>query len=173
MRAEWRTILLAVVAGSGCDSGGPGDTAGFDFAATVDGTQWVADTGIAQASASPTDTIITITAARRVSPTEEQEITLSLQSMGSGQFPLGDIASPAVGAFAIFQVSGDSVTGVASYLTRSTTSGTLTISSLRRSDSLIAGSFAFESSLLPDTVPHRQVTGHFRVRYTMQTVFLP
>jgi hypothetical protein len=156
----------------GCD-GGPSTSGTFDFSARLDGVPWIADTGIALAAAAPAETTLTITAVRRVSPQEEQDITLSLKNLGSGPFALGGITGPAVGALTVMQLAGDSVTGVTNFLSDSLTPGMLSITSLRRSDSLVAGSFAFEASTLPDMPPHHQITGHFRVRYTLQTVIVP
>ena len=172
-----RASLAATIAATlvlGCDSGGPSTSGDFSFTATLDGAPWVADTGIALAFAAPTDTSLTISAARRVSPTEEQEITVFLMQYGRlGQSALGDAAAPGMGAFSITQISNDSATGFVSYLTDAREPGLVSITAINRADSTISGTFAFTASTHPDTIAHRRVTGYFRVRYSMQTVIIP
>jgi hypothetical protein len=171
------TLLAGTIAAAlllGCDSGSPDSGGNFTIRATLDGQPWLADTMVAIAYAAPTNTSIIISAARRASLTEEQQITVAVQGFGRlGQYALVDTA-PGIRAFSSVQVSGNVVTGdPVTWLSDRGTPGLLTITSISRGDSLVSGSFAFEASTHPDTAVHRHVSGTFRVRYSMQTVYLP
>jgi hypothetical protein len=51
--------------------------------------------------------------------------------------------------------------------------GTLRITDVSQTDSMVAGTFAFQAAMIPDTTPHRALSGRFRVRYSFQQVYLP
>jgi len=59
------------------------------------------------------------------------------------------------------------------YWTQPQGSGTLTVTGLTQDDSLVTGRFSFEAATIPDSVPHRRVSGSFRLRYQFQPVFTP
>lgn len=171
------TLLAGTIATAllfGCDSGGPDGGSNFTLNATLDGKPWFADTMVAITFAAPADTSIIISAARRASPTEEQQITVAVQGFGRlGQYALIDTV-PGIGAFSSVHINGNVVTGdPVTWRSDRGKPGILNITSISRSDSLVSGSFAFEASTHPDTTVHRHVSGTFRVRYSMQTVFVP
>jgi hypothetical protein len=164
-------LALATVL-SACDSSSP-DDGPLRYSATVDGVEWVPDTILALVFAAPADSSVTVDAARRVSPTESEEITVFLKHWGTGQSTLGDTSAPGEGAFSVTQIDGDSAVGFVIYHTNSALPGQVTITGLNRGDSVMTGRASFEAATIPDTLPHRHVSVTFRVRYTLQQVFVP
>jgi hypothetical protein len=171
--------LLALTAGflvvAACgDSNGPSANGAPYFSATVDLTGWSADTAIAWLYGSDSDTTLVIGAGRTASISQLETITLFVHHFGSpGQFALADTTSPAFGGFSVFDLSGPLFDPVFQYWTQPQGSGTLTVTGLTQDDSLVTGRFSFEAATIPDSVPHRRVSGSFRLRYQFQPVFTP
>lgn len=162
---------LALAAACG-DSAGPGNPGALEFTATLDGVVWTADTATAIAFASPTDTTLSIAGVRRVSANEAHEVTLVLRSLGPvGHYPLGDSTSHAIAAFGVSQISGGMVTSSIVYWSGMQVPGSLSITTLSRTDSTVSGSFTFEAATKPDTAQHRRLSGHFRIRYSLVQVY--
>ena len=160
-------LLLAA-----CDSSGP-SPADPRFNALVDGVAWEADTVVAVAIGSPSDTALSLSAVLRVSPTESQELTLFLKNWRPGPSTLGDTAAAGTGAFSVTLLEGDSAVGFMIYRTSATLIGHASITGLNRRDSLMTGTWQFEVAAMPDTLPHHQLTGTFRVHYSFQPVVVP
>lgn len=155
------------------DGSGPSQTL-LQLRAAVDNVPWAVDTAGAFAFGAPTDTTLAITAVRTVSAAEEQQISFSVHGFtGQGQFTLADPGSEGVGAFSVSRIAGGVVQSTTVYLTHASPAGTVTITHLDRTDSTVAGTFAFEAALTPDTAPHRHVTGSFRLRLAFVPVFVP
>jgi Family of unknown function (DUF6252) len=162
--------LLALCLACG-DSAGPAvSTLAFD--AQLDNQPWRADTAVAIAFGAPTDTTLAVAGSRLLSPTEAQEITLSLPDFrGPGRFALADSTGPGVAAFSISQISGGVVLATQVYHSQAASPGYVLVTSLNRQDSTVAGTFAFEAALIPDTATHRHVSGSFRLRLGFVPVF--
>ena len=165
-------LVLAVSASLACGDGGGPDNTDLHFSGTVDNAPWVEDTAVAIAFGALTDTTLSLTAVRTVSSAEEQGITLSVHGFtGKGQVPLADTNSIAVAAFTVSQISGGVLVSSIVYRTHASPAGSLTITSIDRADSTVAGRFAFEAALTPDTAPHRHVSGTFRLRLGFVPVY--
>ena len=74
-------------------------------------------------------------------------------------------------AFTVSQISGGVLVFSIVYRTHASPAGSLTIISIDRADSTVAGRFAFEAALTPDTAPHRHVSGTFRLRLGFVPVY--
>jgi Family of unknown function (DUF6252) len=154
------------------DGGGPNTTA-LIFDARLDNQPWPADTAVAFAFGAPTDTTLSVAGGRILSPTEEQEISLSLHGFtGTGQVALGDSTAPGIAAFSISQTSGGVVLSTQVYRSLAASPGYIHITSINRQDSIVAGTFAFEAALKPDTAPHRSLSGSFRLRLGFVPVYV-
>jgi len=171
--------LLALIAcltvSTACgDSSGPSDHGLPFFSATVGLTSWRPDTAIAWLYGSDSDTMLVIGAGRSVSISQIETITLFVHHFGApGRFALADTTSAAFGGFSVYDLSGPLFDPVFQYWTQSPGSGTLTVTGLTQNDSLVTGRFSFEAATIPDSVPHRRVSGQFRLRYQFQQVFTP
>lgn len=162
-----------VVAACG-DSSGPSAHGSPFFSATVDGTVWSPDTALAFLFGSGSDTVLVIGAGRTVSISRTEAITIFVHHFGApGQFALADTTSPAFGGYSLYDLSGPLFNPVFQYWTRSTGLGSLTVTGLTQDDSLVTGRFSFEAATIPDSVPHRRVSGQFRLRYQFQQAFTP
>ena len=167
------TACVMVVAACG-DSNGPSAHGSPFFSATVDGTVWNPDTALAFMWGSDSDTTLVIAAGRTVSISRGETIAIFVHHFGApGQFALADTTSPAFGGFSVYDLSGPLFNPVFQYWTRSTGPGSLTVTGLTQDDSLVTGRFSFEATTIPDSVPHRRVSGQFRLRYRFQQVFTP
>lgn len=165
------TLGILALMSAGCsDSGGPDLSGPAFFTGTLDGVSWVGDTTVAILSGGST---LSITGARLVSATEEQDITLSLQGFGPGIYMLADQSGPAVAALTVMHVDNHILTSMSTYLSSSQHPGELRITGISTSDSVVTGSFAFEAAAQPDTAPHHHISGGFRVRYRTQVVYPP
>lgn len=167
-----RLTLLSLALTLACgDDTGPSDRAPV-FAARLDAQSWPSDTALAIAFGAPAETTLSVTAARTVSPAQEQEISLALHGFtGPGMAPLGDSTAAGIGSFAILQISGGVVTATTVYRSLASVPGTVTITRLNRADSTVSGTFAFEAALTPDTAPHRHIAGSFTLRLGFVQVF--
>jgi hypothetical protein len=172
MRCNWvRNLGLLVAVGAACsDSSGPDLNGPAFFTATLDGVSWAGDTTVAVLT---NGSHLSVTGVRSASPTEEQEITLTLEGFGKGTFVLGDQTAAGVAALTVMQVDNHVVTGISHYLSSPQHPGELRITGISTSDSVVTGSFAFEAASQPDTASHHQVSGQFRVRYATQVVYPP
>ena len=133
---------------------------------------WRPDTALSIIYTSSCDTTSLIGATRRVSDHEQEGVTLFLQAFpAAGRLALADTSTVAFAAFTVSQVSGGFVTSTVSYWTRPGNPGLLTIAGATPTDSLVSGTFAFEAATIPDTLPHRHLSGQFRVKYTVQPVY--
>ncbi len=168
-------LAVGVVIGCGDTSDpGPGTEGPPFFSAQLDGAAWIPDTMIALAAGSPNDTSLNVTAALSLGDSAEQEVTIAVGGFhGTGTYPLAGISTPGVGAFSHMQVDSGVITGTLVFLTDSLLTGSLSISGFDRTDSIVAGRFAFEAATSPDTAGHRRLSGRFRIRYHFQPVFVP
>jgi hypothetical protein len=142
------------------------------FAGTLDGASWIADTAVSIASGSSADTTLVISGVRRVSAQEEQQITLVLRGLGPpGQYQLADTAGQAVAAFTVSQTAGGTLVSTVVYWSEARNPGSLSITEVDRTDSVVTGRFAFEAAMAPESAPHRHVSGHFRIRFVFQSVY--
>jgi hypothetical protein len=174
MRYAWYLTAIALfLASTSCgDDGGPDLHGPLTFAGTLDGVAWRPDTSIAIVSGSTCDTTTVISAVRQVTESEEEAVTLILQRFpAAGQATLADTSTAAFATFSVSQVSAGVITSTVTYWTRSLNPGWLTIAGATRTDSLVTGTFAFDAVTMPDTAPHRRLTGRFRVRYSFQPVY--
>ena len=132
------------------------------FSATVDGSPWVASASSGTVLSSGPQTLIS--AIRLVSPQATEEIQLTLAGLpAQGRFTLGGPLGPR-GYFRASVMSGTSPP--VTYFSSDARPGVLTIDGVSSSQGLVAGTFAFEASLTPDTSAHRVVNGQFLVRYS-------
>ena len=173
MRYPRLIVLSACLAACG-DAHGPSAHRSPFFSATVDLTSWRPDTAIAWLYGSDSDTTLVIGAGRTISVSETESITRFVHHFGSpGQFTLADTSSPAFGAFTVSSLTGPLWQPILQFWTHAQGSGTATVTGLTEDDSLVTGRFSFEAATIPDSVPHRQVSGQFRLRYQFQQVFTP
>jgi hypothetical protein len=162
-----------VVAACG-DTSGPSAHGSRFFSATIDGAMWSPDTALAFLFASDSDTVMVVGAGRTVSMSWGEAITIFVHHFGApGQFALADTTSPAFGGYSVYDLSGPLFDPAFQYWSRSTGPGSLTGTGLTQNDSLVTGRFSFEAATIPDAVPHRRVSGQFRLRYLFQQVCRP
>jgi hypothetical protein len=134
------------------------------FNATIDGTSWVPDTAWGLVLAGSSGAAVIITASRLVSAQEGQDIFMGFPGFpAAGQFPLADLFSPAFAYFSVYRVNGVVRDRPLLYMSGSAQPGLLSITAI--TDSLMTGTFTFEGATIPDSTPHRVLTGQFRVRY--------
>jgi hypothetical protein len=166
-------VAALLFASTSCgDAGGPALHGPPSFAVTLDGAGWVPDTAVTIAYASLCDTTVFISAVRNVSDQEVEEVLLIVHRFpAAGQLALSDTSTLASAAFSESQMSGSFPVSTVTYWTRPAAPGLLTIVGATRDDSLITGRFAFQAATIPDAGIHRQLTGQFRVRYTLQPVY--
>jgi hypothetical protein len=122
------------------------------------------------AYASPTDTTLILSGVRQLLDGDEHSITIVLHGFGAeGRRALADSASPAFAAYAISEFDGVSLVPSVTYWTTAAAPGILTLRSLQRDDSLVAGTFAFEARA--PGVASRRIAGEFHVKYYVQPVY--
>jgi hypothetical protein len=166
------SLCLILAAGLACgDSGGPDLDGPVFFTGTLDGSAWAGDTVVATLTSS---TALSITGARVASADEEQEITLFLSGFGqTGTFVLAGGPTAGVAALSVLKIGNNTVTAISTYLSSAAAPGELRITGISTKDSVVTGSFLFEAAAVPDTAPHRHVSGRFRVRYRTLVVYPP
>ncbi|HUL04546.1 MAG TPA: hypothetical protein VLV16_15095 [Gemmatimonadales bacterium] len=131
------------------------------FTATLDGATWVADFSDGFMLGSST----VISGRRYVSPQETEDIWIQIAGPPSvGKFALRGLFSPATGFFSKQTIGAPSLP--LPYLSSDANPGVASVDGVNRSDSLIAGTFAFEAAQIPDTGAHHVLSGAFLVRYT-------
>jgi hypothetical protein len=168
-------MLLALLAQPiACgDGGGPSLNGAPTFTVVMNGAPWTPDTAVGILYGSICDTTLLVMAVRRVSPQDVEEVYLDMRHFrGPGSSTLSDTATGVFGAYFRTHTVPGSLPVTQSHWSMLTAPGRLTIHGITTSDSLITGSFAFEAAAIPDTAVHRMLGGYFRVRYTMQPVYV-
>jgi hypothetical protein len=141
------------------------------FAGTLNGVPWTADTSVSAAFATTDDTTLFTSGVRQISADSGQEITLVLHRLSAEQFALTDSVGEGYGELVYFH--DHSALPGSQLVLRSLAGrpGSIRISEVNETDSTVAGTFAFEAAADPDTIPHQFLAGHFKVRYSLQTVY--
>lgn len=174
MRTLLRTGLLLFPLLAACgDSAGPDPHGPETFTATVNGSAWRSDTAVAILFGSICDTSLFLSAVRRSAADSTEEFFLSLDSFrGTTSAPLADTSTRAWAGFSLtHDTTGVPPTSLI-YWSNPASPGLLRVTGVTVDDSLVSGDFAFQGATIPDTTAHRNVSGHFRVRYIFQQVFV-
>lgn len=165
-------LLLPLLAACG-DSGGPDLHGPEVFTARVNGATWQSDTAVAILFGSVCDTTLFLSGVRHAAADSTEELFLSLESFrGTTTAPLADTSTSAWGAFSSTHDSTGAPPRSSLFWSNATAPGQLRVTGVTLDDSLVSGDFAFQGAEIPDTTTHRNVGGHFRVRYLFQPVFV-
>ncbi len=171
-----RPALLALAAGLACsDSTGPTVNGPSFFHVALDGHPWTPDTVTGYFFYTHPDSGTLNLFATRTRDSVTEDLTLSIRLPLPGRsLILADTGTVAVGYYSLTDETIPPPQ-VRSLLFTSTTStpGTLGVSGFQPRDSVIAGTFSFTASAMPDTAGHRTVAGSFRIHYLTEQVFFP
>ncbi len=173
MRPLYRWLSAALIlAVAACSDAGPSTDAEY-FTATLDGASWPVDTAVSLVYATLCDTSSLVAAPRGLIAQQLELLSIYFRHYPAvGQYVLGDSSS---GTFATFS-TGPTTPGPrgprVAWYSLGDSPGTLHISAVDRSDSVLTGTFAFDAATIPDTAPRHHLAGRFKVRFTLQPVYV-
>lgn len=173
LRPDLLLSLLLATAACG-DSGGPDLSGSAYVTASLDGSAWTADTTFGIFFGLTPDSGSLVFGGARIVGDQEEDLTIAFRGVpGTGTFTLADTTAPAIGLFSVIYLNAGFPPPMDTWQSSPLFPGTLRITGWNPTDSIVAGTFAFEAATDPDTAAHRTLSGQFRVRYTFQQVFIP